>query len=304
MADATWTDPEGNDSNETDSNGVEANGVGSNGTDARRVGSARGDAARGDSTRAGSTTGDSARAGSVLAVVPARGGSTRIPRKNLERVGGTPLVGRAVEQAAAATELDETVVSTDDADVATAAEAHGGDVPFERPASLATDRATSADVLLHALDWFAERGRRFDVVVMLLPTAPFRAPEDVDGAVRRLFETGADSVATVSEYDTPPHWAVELGGDGRLRQHFDGGYLWTDGDGSPPRSQDLPRVYAPNGAVFAARTEAFRAAEGFYTDDTAGYVMPRERAIDVDEPADLRVARALADARAEADASD
>lgn len=228
---------------------------------------------------------------SVLGVIPARGGSRRVPRKNLREVGGKSLIGHAVEQAERATTLDEAVVSTEDEEIKRTAREYGGNVPFDRPPELATDTATSTAVIEHALSWFEdERDRTFDVVAMIQVTTPLRTVADVDGAIERLLETDATSVASVSEYWTPPVWAVHEQ-DGYLRQFFDGDYLWTDDDA--PRSQDVPTLYHPNGAVFAARTAAFRRAEGFYTERTVGYEMPPERSIDVDEPFDLRLVRAL-----------
>jgi len=230
---------------------------------------------------------------SVLGVVPARGGSKRVPRKNLAEVAGKPMVARAVEQAESADALDEVVVSTDDDEIRRVSREHGGYAPFERPEELATDTASSADVLDHALSWYeTERDETFDVVAMIQVTTPLRTPADVDGALERLRETDADSVATVTKYHTPPVWAV-YEADDRLRQFFDGDYLWTDDE--VPRSQDLPTLYYPNGAVFAARVEAFRRADGFYTDHTVGYEMPPERSIDVDEPFELWMVRALAE---------
>ena len=229
---------------------------------------------------------------SVLGVIPARGGSTRIPRKNLEPVAGKPLVARAIEQADRASALDEVLVSTDDEEIRRVSREYGGGVPFERPAELATDTATSAAVLEHALSWYDEhRDATFDTVAMIQATTPLRTAEDIDGAIRRLRETDASSVVSVTEYQTPPVWAM-YEEDGLLREFFDGNYLWTDDE--VPRSQEVPTLYYPNGAVFAAGTEAFRRAGGFYTDCTVGYEMPPERSIDVDEPFDLHLVRALA----------
>lgn len=229
----------------------------------------------------------------VLGVIPARGGSKRVPRKNVREVGGKPLVGHAVEQAAAAALIDEAVVSTDDEEIREAAVAHGGNVPFVRPDELATDTAPGHAVVAHALDWYAARGERFDVVAMIQVTSPLRRPADIDGAISRLLDRDADSVVSVTRYGDPPFWAVETDGEGYLREYFDEGVLFTDPDEAVPRSQDLPQLCYPNGAVMAASVEAFRRHEGFYTDRTVGYEMPPERSVDVDEPFELTVARAL-----------
>lgn len=224
----------------------------------------------------------------VLGIIAARGGSKRIPRKNLRDLGGKPLLAYAIEHAMAAERIDRGIVSTDDDEISRVARDHGGDVPFERPPELATDTATTDEVVLHALEWLSDRGETYDVVCSIPVTTPFREPGDVDGAIGHLLDVGAQSVVGVTEFDPPPFWAVESGDDGFLRPHFGGEYMW-----SKTRTQEVPALMRPNGAVFAATVEAFREQEGFYTDLTAGYEMPPERSIDVDEPFDMKVARAL-----------
>ena len=226
----------------------------------------------------------------VLAVIPARGGSKRIPRKNLRRLGDKPLIARTVEHAKRASAVDAHVVSTDDDEIARVAHEHGGNVPFERPASLATDQAPTNAVVSHALDWYADRDRQFDVVCLLQVTSPFRTPADVDSALARLQETDADSVVSVSPYRVPPQWAVTEGVDGYLSEAFDTGALWTS---DTARSQDLTGLSHPNGAIFAAPVGAWRTHETFYTPRTVSYEMPPERGLDIDEPWELDLARAL-----------
>ncbi|MFB6129201.1 MAG: cytidylyltransferase domain-containing protein [Salinigranum sp.] len=227
----------------------------------------------------------------VFAVVPARGGSTRIPGKNLKSIGGKPLIAHTIEQAAAAETIDRAVVSTDDDRIRAVAEDHGGDVPFARPAELATDEATSPPVVEHALEWIEARGESPSIVVMLQVTSPLRTAADIDEAVTELRDCGgADSLVSVSRFDTPPYWALETDGDGMLHSHFEREVLWAD---EVVRSQDLPTLYHPNGAIFAARTGPFRDALNFYTESTLSYEMPPERSVDIDTPFDLELARSL-----------
>lgn len=226
----------------------------------------------------------------TVAIIPARGGSQRIPGKNLERVDGKPLVAHAVEDVVAAARVDRAVVSTDDEEIATVAREHGGEVPFIRPESIATDDAPVAAAVTHALDWLADVGDEFDVVSLVQPTSPLREPRDIDGALERLASSGADSVVSVSEYVTPPQWAVTTDERGYLSEYFDDGALWGD---SPERSQELVPLTHPNGAVFAATTEAWRTHETFYTPSAVGYEMPPERSFDVDEPWELDLVRSI-----------
>ena len=230
----------------------------------------------------------------ILGVIPARGGSKRVPNKNIREVGEKPLIAHTIEQTDESEMLNRTVVSTEDDEIREVAESHGGDVPFERPEELGTDTATSDDVIMHALNWFDDRNVTFDVVAMIQTTTPFRTSGDIDGALRELVKSDADSVISISEFEVPPVWAVTENGEGYLRSYFEEGYLWTD---EIPRSQDTPTLYYPNGAVFAARVDKFREQESFYTESTLGYEMPRSRSLDIDEPYDLEMAQALMEHR-------
>lgn len=229
--------------------------------------------------------------GRTLAVIPARGGSTRIPRKNLRTVAGKPLIAHAISQTADAERIDRTIVSTDDEEIASVAREYGGDVPFLRPGELATDTAPTAGVIAHALDWLAEQGDVYGTVCLIQTTTPLRTPDDIDGALSRLAESGAASVISISEYVTAPHWALDSDEDGFLSEYFDQDVLWTD---TPNRTQDLPSLKHPNGAVFAAPVETWREHESFYTERTVGYEMSRIRSFDVDEPWELELVRSIA----------
>jgi len=228
----------------------------------------------------------------VLGVIAARGGSKRIPRKNVREVGGKPLLAYSIEQAASADRVDRAVVSTEDEEIRRIAAEHGADVPFERPAELATDEATTNDVVGHAIEWFRERDDEFDIVCSIPVTTPFREPRDINRAIRTLQETDAQSVVGVTEFDPPPFWAVTADEDGVLRPYFNDEYMW-----STTRTQEVPSLFRPNGAVFAATVSAFLEHESFYTDRTRGWEMPRARSLDIDEPFDLEIARALMQTR-------
>jgi CMP-N-acetylneuraminic acid synthetase len=194
----------------------------------------------------------------------------------------------AIEHARSAQRVDPVIVSTEDAEIREVTRDYGGEVPFVRPDRLATDTATTNQVVLHALDWFDERGETFDVVCSIPVTAPFREPEDIDGAIAQLMDSDASSVVGVTEFDPPPFWALTTDERGFLRPYFDEASLWERS-----RGQEVPTLDRPNGAVFAAEVGPLRECESFYTDSTIGYEMPRERSIDIDEPIDLRIAQIL-----------
>lgn len=227
----------------------------------------------------------------VLAVVPARGGSKSVPRKNIAPLGGVPLIGWTLRAAKASSRLTRCVVSTDDAEIAETAKRLGGDVPFMRPAGLATDAALSLPVLQHALAWAEAADGPYDAVLMLQPTSPLRASGDIDAAVEMLERTGCESVVGV----------VDVGGwhPARMKRIVDGGALENlDGPGEEdmrPR-QALPPVYIRNGAIYLSRKDVVVSGR-MVGKDCRAYVMPENRSINIDGPADLAAAEYWLSAR-------
>jgi CMP-N,N'-diacetyllegionaminic acid synthase len=210
----------------------------------------------------------------VLALIPARGGSKGIPGKNIRVVGGKPLLAYTAEAALAARCVDRVVVSTDDEAIADAARAAGCDVPFMRPAELASDTAGSVDVALHALSQLPG----YDVLVLLQPTSPLRTADDVDAACA-LLANGAASCVSVCAVEEHPWWMYRIDG-GRLLP------LMPDAKRAT-RRQDLPAVYSLNGAIYAIDAKRLSEQRGFVGEDTAAYVMPAERSLDIDTPLQL-----------------
>jgi CMP-N-acetylneuraminic acid synthetase len=178
------------------------------------------------------------------------------------------------------------IVSTESKEIRETAESYGGNVPFERPAELATDDATNDEVMQHALDWFASRGESFEYICQVSVTAPFRTSDDIDTAVQKLYNSTADSIISVTTYDVPPFWAVTFDGE-RIEPYFD------ENPWKKTQTQDFQTLHYPNGALFAAHVPKFEEAGGFYTDRTTAYEMPQDRSVDIDEPFDLETARAL-----------
>lgn len=213
----------------------------------------------------------------VLGLIPARGGSKGVPRKNLALVAGRPLLAWSVDAAHAATELTRVVVSTDDDEIAAAA----GTEVLRRPPALAADDTPMRDVIRHAVDELAP-----DVVVLLQPTSPLRRAEHVDGAMRLLRESGADSVVSVVE--VPHAYRPES-----LMEVVDGRVV--------PRAaattrQEKQVVYARNGpAVLALRAD--RVGDDLYAGDCRPYVMDARDSLDVDTPFDLELVGLLLEAR-------
>lgn len=231
----------------------------------------------------------------VLGVIPARGGSRRVPEKNIRPLDGQPLIAFTIKAAAESTLLTRTVVSTDSDAVAQVAIKHGGDVPFRRPAELATDEALDRPYLLHAVNWFErQNGALPDAVALLRPTTPFKSGRLIDDAILLLRESGADSVRslTLVEGVHHPFWMFNVDATGRLMA-FD-----TENNiGKFPRSQQLPRLHRLNGVIEVIRTATLRdPGQDTYGSDIRMIEVPPGLAHDIDTEADFALCDALAKA--------
>lgn len=219
----------------------------------------------------------------ILGLIPARDGSKGLPRKNLLRLGGHSLLEHAIAAGRAARTVDRLILSSEDPDIIQAAIAAGCEVPFIRPPELASDEARSVDVVRHAL---ASLPERYDLLVLLQPTSPLRRAEDVDEAVKLCIRAGAPACVSVAPVDKSPAWTYRLDAAGRMAALLP---EWA----AASRRQDLPAVYAPNGAVYVATREWIMAEDSFFGAETVAYVMPRERSVDIDCELDLAVAETL-----------
>jgi CMP-N,N'-diacetyllegionaminic acid synthase len=222
----------------------------------------------------------------TLAVIPARGGSKGVPMKNVAPVGGKPLIAWTIEAALVASSHPRVVVSTDDPDIVRVAREWGAEVPFLRPAELATDEAAGEAPVVHALEWLrSEDGWEPDLVMCLQPTSPLRSAHDIDASIARLEALNADSLVSVTPANQHPYWMKRLDGDGWVYPFLP--------EAVGARRQELPPVYALNGAIYLARRSAFLAAGRWYVGRTCSYIMPAERSLDVDTPWDLHLAGLL-----------
>ena len=204
-----------------------------------------------------------------------------MPRKNIVDLGGKPLIAWTILAAQESAYIDRLIVSTDDPEIADAAQRWNCEVPFMRPDDLAGDDTSSVDVVIHALQTLdTDHG----YVVLLQPTSPFRTGADIDGCLERCEQSNAPVCVSICNVDKSPYWMVSMDEQNNLRKILE-----------PPvpvtRRQDLPEVYALNGAVYAAEINWFQANKAFVTEETLGYVMPRERSLDIDTKYDLLLAK-------------
>jgi len=224
----------------------------------------------------------------ILAVVPARGGSKSIPRKNLKMVGGVSLVGRAARVAKALPFVDAALISTDDPEIAAEAKAHGLDAPFLRPPKLSGDTATSVEMWRHA--WLAAEqhyGRRFDLSVLLEPTSPLRRPQDVERTLRALIDAGAPAAATVSPMPAhyTPHKTLKINQKGEIEFYLEGGAKHS-------LRQGIPAYYHRNGLCYAV-TRDHLVSHGCIIDRGAVAVVVDRHVVNIDDMFELELAEWL-----------
>jgi CMP-N-acetylneuraminic acid synthetase len=225
----------------------------------------------------------------VLAVVPARSGSKGIPDKNMQVVGGNSLIARVGITLKACPSVDRAIISTDAPRYAAEGRAHGLDAPFLRPPELSTDRAGAVETMIHAVNTAeAHYGESFGIVLIAEPTCPLRRPDDIEGALKMLVESAADSVVTVSRADTKyhPHKLLKIDRD-RLAFYDPTGALVK-------ARQSLEPLYYRNGACYALTRHCLLELKVIFSDTTRGYVIDRPL-LNIDEPLELEFARYLVD---------
>ena len=223
-----------------------------------------------------------------LGLIPARKGSRRIPDKNIKPLCGKPLLAYTIEAALASSRLDRVIVSTEDEEIASIARQWGAEVPFLRPAVLATDEARSVDVMVHALNWLEiHEGYVPDALVLLQPTCPLRTGKHIDEAIALYEARDADCVVAVSEPEHHPYWMKVMDQDGQLTPLMQADLRQYH------QKQTLPQVWASNSSIYVLRRVSFLARREIYGGRTFGYVMPRSEALDVDTLWDFHLAKLI-----------
>jgi CMP-N,N'-diacetyllegionaminic acid synthase len=213
----------------------------------------------------------------ILGLIPARGGSKGVPRKNIRLLNGKPLLAYTAESALQSKTLSRVILTTEDAEIATVGRNCGLDVPFMRPANLAQDSTPSLAVVQHALLTLKENGEDFDAVCLLQPTNPLRRAEDIDACVELFIRSNADCVISVlpvpHEYN--PKWVFWKNGDGKMS-------LSTGDTEIIPRRQDLPPAFHRDGSVYVTRSDIIINRGSLYGDNVQGYEMSPEFSANID----------------------
>lgn len=220
-----------------------------------------------------------------LVVIPARGGSKGIPHKNIKPLGGKPLIYYSIDVARQFTTDENICVTTDDAEIISVVEQHGLKVPFVRPAELATDTCGSSEVIQHAYQFFADKGVKYDAIVLLQPTSPFRKVEFIREAVA-LYDDSIDMVTSVRSAACNPYY------DG-FEENKDGLLQISKGDGTIARRQEAPKVWQQNGSVYVINPKSLiEKGMGGFT-KIKKYAMPETYSVDLDTMLDWKMAELI-----------
>lgn len=220
----------------------------------------------------------------ILGLIPARGGSKGVPRKNIRPLAGKPLLAWSIEAALASAQLAQVVVSTEDEEIAAAAKQHSAQVPFMRPAELASDAASSLDTVIHAVETLG--ADQFDAVCLLQPTVPFRAAGAIDAAIERFSASGADSLVSVRPipHQYNPHWALV---PTENEQHLQ---IATGEAELISRRQELPPAYYRDGSIYLTKTTVLLQQRSLYGASMAYLVNDSAPNINIDTEADWQAA--------------
>jgi len=222
----------------------------------------------------------------VTVLIPARGGSKRLPRKNVKLLCSKPLIVWSIEVAKASKFVDQIVVSTDDLEIKEVSEKYGAKVPFLRPEFLSNDTASSFDVIKHAIQFLNIEGKNH-IVVLLQPTSPLRTVEELDQALKLLIERSASGVVSVSEAEHSPLWSNVL-----PENFIMSDFIRPEVQGK--RSQDLPKFYRLNGSIYIYETKKLLERNSIFYDETVfAYETSQNTSIDIDTELDFFIAETL-----------
>lgn len=222
----------------------------------------------------------------MLAIIPARSGSKGVPKKNIKELAGAPLISYTIKAAKKSEFITRIIVSTDSEEIADVATKYGAEVPFLRPAELATDDAKAIDVYLYTIERLnLENDEQINEFLVLLPTSPLRNYMDIDQAIKIFKKKNADSVISVTETEYPPQWIKRISEKGILEDYIQGL--------NNLNRQEYEKTYIPNGAIYIFKYNVLKKEYNYYTDKTYPYIMPNIRSIDIDTPLDFMIAEYL-----------
>lgn len=223
----------------------------------------------------------------ILGIIPARGGSKGIPRKNLVSIKGKPLIAYTIGESLKSKYLDKIVVSTEDDEITQVSQNYGAET-IKRPTELSGDSVFTEDVLLDAANQLKIKENYFaDIIVVLQPTSPLRTAYDIDQAITIYNKNNCDAVVSVSKTKHPPHWIYKLDNNNKMSKFISTREI--------RRRQDSPNLFQLNGAIFVTNISHLQNTRKIISDNTIAYIMPEERSIDIDSYFDLKITEFLLD---------
>ena len=225
--------------------------------------------------------------GKVLAIIPARGGSKRYPRKNIAQLCGKPLIAWSIEAGLQSKYVDRVVVSTDDEEISRAATRYGADVPFIRPENLSHDTATTIDTVIHAINEVENESEKYRYILLLQPTSPLRNAQHIDRSVETLIEKNADSIVGVTEVSHPVEWTNTLPIDASMDDFISDEVYFT-------RSQDFPKRYRINGAIYLIKKSSLiTSGKMISKNNSFAHIMSKFASVDIDDQFDFMMAETI-----------
>lgn len=223
----------------------------------------------------------------IVALIPARGGSKRLPKKNIKIFHGKPLIFYSIAGAMNAGYFNGVYVSTEDSEIKKISMKFGAKI-IDRPSELAEDNTTSIDVILHALEYFKQNSIKCDVLTLLQPTSPLRESKHIKNALDIYFQEDCSSVISFTEFDHSPYWSFEINSLNNMIPLYPESIKIA-------RSQDLKKIYRPNGAIYIANVDSIKKNAGFFSEKIIPYIMTPESSIDIDNLIDFKLASIIKD---------
>lgn len=228
----------------------------------------------------------------ILSIIPARGGSKGLPRKNIKELCGKPLIAYTIEAAKESKLTNRVIVSTDDEEIACISKKYGAEIPYFRPKELSSDSSPTIDAILHMVGYLKEsEGYNPDYILLLQCTSPLRNSKSIDESIKKLITSEFDALVSVCESEVNPYWSNIFDGD-KLKYFIEEGKKIN-------RRQDLPKVYRLNGAIYLIKTEALKAYRTFEPNSLTGYIMDEHSSIDIDTELDFKIAELIIKNRGE-----
>ena len=222
----------------------------------------------------------------ILAIIPARGGSKGVPRKNIKDLCGKPLIQYTIEAAKKSKYIDRIIVSSDDSEILNTVKNVGIDVPFIRPNEISKDDTPSMDVIMHCLEWLRRNENYIPKYICLLQcTSPFRDEKHIDEAIEKMISENGSSIVSVCESEVSPYWMKKIE-NGKLIDFINNNEAYS-------RRQELPKVYQLNGAIYISEINNLLENKKWYTDNTLGYVMDSASSLDIDTSMDFKIAEVI-----------